>query len=97
MHNVYFWLKPDADKDLMEKGLRLLGTVPVVQSYHWGAPAESKKRDVLRDDYDYAINVKLANQADNEVYAVHPIHLEFIEMCKHLWTKVEVFDNSIEN
>ena len=76
MHNVYFWLKPDADKDLMEKGLRLLGTVPVVQSYHWGAHAESKKRDVLRDDYDYAINVKLANQADNEVYAVFDVGVD---------------------
>jgi len=34
-----------------------------------------------------------ANKEDQDSYQVDPVHLKFVDECKHLWKKVTVFDS----
>ena len=95
-HNVYFWLKEGTSKEerlAFEKGLTKLGTVPCLNMYFWGKPADTEERDVIDRSYDYAINSFFVTLEDQETYQSHPIHLEFIKNHNHIWSKVKVFDN----
>lgn len=95
-HTVYFWLKEgtsEEDKIAFEKGLAKLGTVPNIQSFYWGAPASTEKRDVVDSSFDYAINSLFTSLENQLIYQEHPIHLEFIENHSHIWETVKVYDN----
>jgi hypothetical protein len=94
VHHVFFWLKEpknvEARKDF-EKGLQGLVTVPQIQSYHIGTPVESA-REVVDDSFTYSYMAFFRNKEDQVIYQTHPIHLQFIEDCQHLWEKVIVYD-----
>jgi len=95
-HTVYFWMEDGvsaADKAKLEEGLKSLAKVPSIHSYYWGPPASTGKRDVVDNSYAYGINVFFESAADEAAYQIDPIHLEFIDKYKHLWTKVVVYDN----
>jgi len=94
VHHVFFWLKdpknPEARKQF-EKGLNELISVPQIQSSHIGTPVESP-REVVDDSFTYSYMAFFKNTEDQSIYQTHPIHLKFIEDCKHLWEKVVVYD-----
>lgn len=94
VHHVFFWLKEPQNAEArkaFEKGLQALVKVPQIQSHHIGTPVESS-RDVVDDSFTYSYMAFFKNNADQEIYQTHPIHLKFIADCQHLWEKVIVYD-----
>ena len=94
IHHVYFWLAESHNADHLEKliaGLKKLSSVTSIQYFHIGRPAGTK-RDVIDSSYSVSWCLFFANAADQDSYQVDPIHLRFVEECKHLWKRVVVYD-----
>ena len=95
IHHVYFWLAEPGNTDHREQlinGLRKLSKVTSIQSFHIGRPAGTK-RDVIDATYSISWCLFFANLADQDSYQSDPIHLRFIDECKHLWKRVQVYDS----
>ena len=95
VHHVYFWLNnPDsqADKDALMAGLELLREVPTISLSHIGTPAPTN-RDVIDTSYAVSWMCFFETGLDQDTYQTHPIHLNFVDTCKHLWEKVIVYDS----
>lgn len=94
IHHVYFWLAEPNNaqhKKQLIDGLRKLSKVNTIQQYHIGQPANTS-RDVIDTTYSVSWCLFFANAADQDSYQVDPIHLAFVEECKHLWKTVTVYD-----
>ena len=50
-------------------------------------------RDVIDSSYAVSWLLFFDNAADQESYQKDPIHLKFVDECKHLWQKVIVYDS----
>jgi len=95
LHHVFFWLKDAssiADRDKLVEGLTKLATVKTIKDFHIGKPADTN-RDVIERGYAVSWFVKFNSAADQASYQTDPIHLQFIEECKQLWSKVVVYDS----
>jgi len=95
IHHVYFWLanpESKADHDALLKGLQDLSAVPTILSSHIGVPAATN-RDVIDTSYAFSWLAVFETAADQDIYQTHPIHLHFVDTCKHLWKKVVVYDS----
>src|SRR5688572_14045587 len=95
IHHVYFWLNnPDSADDLKKliDGLQKLSKVKTIKMFHIGKPAGTN-RDVIDSSYAVSWLLMFDNRADQDSYQTDPIHLKFIEECKHLWKKVLVYDS----
>jgi hypothetical protein len=95
IHHVYFWLKnPNdaADKAALLAGLEKLSTVETIHQYFIGAPAPTD-RPVIDSSYSVSWLLIFATAEDEAIYQTHPLHLEFIDSCKHLWERVVVYDS----
>ena len=95
VHHVYFWLKrPSSEEDLqaLVDGLRTLSAVPQIKSFHIGKPADTN-RPVIDASYSVSWLNIFDSAADEAVYQEHPMHLEFIAKCSHLWERVVVYDS----
>lgn len=94
IHHVYFWLNnPDSKEDLAKllDGLTKLSAVKAIRKFYIGKPADTN-RDVIDSSYSVSWLLFFDNKADQDSYQVDPIHLKFVEECKHLWKKVTVYD-----
>lgn len=94
VHTVFFWLKnPDnaAEKAQLDAGLRSLTAIDAIKTAYIGQPAATN-RGVIDTSYSFSITFIFDDKEDQDVYQVHPIHLAFVESCKHLWDKVIVYD-----
>lgn len=95
IHHVYFWLNnSDSAEDLKKllEGLQKLSKVKTLKMFHIGKPAGTN-RDVIDGSYSVSWLLLFDNLADQESYQTDPIHLKFIDECKHLWKKVVVYDS----
>lgn len=95
IHHVYFWLNnPDSADDLKKliEGLQKLSKVKTIKMFHIGKPAGTN-RDVIDSSYAVSWLLMFNNKADQDSYQTDPIHLKFIDECKHLWKKVVVYDS----
>ena len=95
IHHVYFWLKnPSSNEDLqaLTAGLQSLQSIEKINLFHVGKPADTN-REVIDVSYALSLLMVFANRADQDNYQVHPTHLKFVETCKHLWSKVIVYDS----
>ena len=95
VHHVYFWLKnPEsaADKDQLVQGLRKLSAVQTIKTFHIGQPAPTN-REVIERSYAISWLVIFHSKEDQDSYQSDPIHLKFVDECKHLWSKVIVYDS----
>lgn len=95
IHHVYFWLNnPGNQEDTQNliKGLQKLSKAKSIKDFHIGVPAGTN-RDVIDSSYAVSWMLVFKNQEDQDEYQVDPIHLKFIEECKHLWSKVVVYDS----
>ena len=95
IHHVYFWLKnPSSDEDRQKliEGLEKLSKVKTIKMFHLGKPADTN-RDVIDTSYSVSWLLVFDDKASEESYQVDPIHLNFVETCKHLWQKVVVYDS----
>ncbi len=95
IHHVYFWLaEPDNSihKKLLIEGLKKLSSVNTILRFHIGEPANTS-RDVIDSSYSVSWILIFKNDIDQESYQVDPIHLRFVDECKHLWSRVVVYDS----
>lgn len=95
IHHVYFWLKNpsnEEDRQKLVEGLEKLTKVKTIKMFHIGKPADTN-RDVIDTSYSISWMLIFDDKAAEESYQVDPIHLNFVETCKHLWDKVVVYDS----
>ena len=95
IHHVFFWLSnPESttDRDALIEGLNKLSAVTTINSFHIGLPAGTS-RDVIDSSYGVSWLLLFKNKEDQDSYQADPIHLHFIDTCKHLWNKVVVYDS----
>lgn len=95
IHTVYFWLNEgttDAARDQLVADCReYLAKVPTVRQL-WAGPPAGTPRDVVDNSYGVGLTVIMDDAAGHDVYAVHPLHLEFIARNKASWSRVQVYD-----
>ena len=94
IHHVYFWLAEPGNaehKNLLIRGLKKLAAVETILRYSIGVPANTS-RGVIDSSYSVSWILIFKNAADQDSYQVDPIHLRFVEECKHLWSRVQVYD-----
>jgi hypothetical protein len=95
LHHVFFWLSNPSsieDRDKLVEGLTKLSAVITIKNFHIGKPADTN-RDVIERGYAVSWFVQFDNAADQASYQTDTVHLKFIEDCKHLWSKVTVYDS----
>jgi hypothetical protein len=95
VHHVYFWMKPEAtkeDKDKLFKGIQSITKIDTVKISHVGIPADTD-RPVIDKSYAFSLLTVFDDKKGHDIYQEHPVHLKFIEDCKSLWTKVQVYDS----
>ncbi|MBX2827356.1 MAG: Dabb family protein [Flavobacteriaceae bacterium] len=95
-HNVYIWLKqPDNEEDreaFLASLFKFLDASEYVVSAHVGTPALSE-REVVDDSFTFSIVLTFKDKADQDLYQVEPVHVQFVEEASHLWNKVIVYDS----
>lgn len=95
IHHVFFWLKnPDSKEDLeaLIAGVKTLAKIETVRELRVGVVAHTAKRDVVDQTWAVSEHMLFSDLEGQATYQTHPIHLEFIKNCSHLWQKVEVYD-----
>lgn len=95
VHHVYFWLKnPESKEDLesLLEGLRKLSKIDYIKEFHIGRPAATN-RDVIERTYAVSWLLVFENKEQEARYQTDPIHLNFVDTCKHLWERVVVYDS----
>ncbi len=96
IHHVFFWLKEpknEVHKKQLVKALNDLLKVETIRMSHIGFPAGTESRDVVDHSYSVSYMVIFDNQAGQDAYQVHPLHLKFVEENSYLWSKVVVYDS----
>lgn len=96
IHHVFFWLKEpknEAHKKQLVKALNDLLKVETIKLSHIGFPAGTESRDVVDHSYSVSYMTMFADQAGQDAYQVHPLHVKFVEENSHLWEKVVVYDS----
>tara|TARA_R110000868_G_scaffold53163_1_gene167154 strand:- start:3806 stop:4198 length:393 start_codon:yes stop_codon:yes gene_type:complete len=96
LHHVFFWLKNpelEADKQQLISGLKTLAAIPTVRNIHLGVLASTEKREVVDTSWDVSELLFFDDEAGQKVYQDHPLHLDFVKNCSHLWKKVLVYDS----
>ena len=94
IHSVYFWLaNPEStdDQAALQAGLETLRGVETIHAVSIGTPAATR-RSVIDHTYDFALMLTFTDEAAHDVYQVHPVHLAFVDTCKHLWSRVQIYD-----
>ncbi|QHS61743.1 Dabb family protein [Chitinophaga agri] len=95
VHVVNFWLKPglsEEDIKQFEEGVQSLKAIESLVMFNVGKPAATD-RPVIDKSYSYCELTVFNDEAGHDVYQQHPIHLAFVENCKHLWEKVLIYDS----
>ena len=95
IHHVFFWLKNPGskeDRDQLVIGVKTLAKIETVRELRVGIVANTEKRDVVDDTWAVSELMFFSDLAGQATYQTHPIHLEFIKNCSHLWEKVVVYD-----
>ena len=96
IHHVFFWLEEpqnDAHKKQLLEELNQLLKVETIKMSHIGFPAGTESRDVVDHSYSVSYMVVFDDQAGQDAYQIHPLHLKFVEENSHLWEKVIVYDS----
>lgn len=93
VHMVFFWLKEETNVSEFIKGTEeFLQKVEVIQAYHLGTPAGTP-REVVDNSYTVCLVVTFDTKEAQDVYQVHPAHLDYVEQNKHKWSVVKIFDS----
>ena len=93
-HIVIFWTDPaeaNAPEEVVASAKKYLASIPGVMNFHAGKMARSH-RGVVDQSYQVGLNLQFETKQAQDDYQEHPLHLEFVEKCKVLWTKVVVYD-----
>jgi len=95
VHHVFFWLKNPGskeDRDQLVAGVKTLSKIETVRELRVGIVADTEKRDVVDKSWAVSELMLFSDLVGQATYQNHPVHLEFIKNCSHLWEKVIVYD-----
>ncbi|HXD78200.1 MAG TPA: Dabb family protein [Puia sp.] len=95
VHHVFFWLKNPTsaeDRDKLVAGLKTLAGIPLIRELYVGVLAATEKRDVVDASWQVSELMFFNDLQAQASYQQHPLHLEFVKSCSHLWEKVVVYD-----
>ncbi len=98
-HNVFFTLadKSAANRDTLIAGCkRYLTDHQGEVFFACGGLAKDLQRDVNDRDFDVALHIVFADPVSQDRYQDSPRHHQFIAECKHLWSRVRVFDSIVD-
>jgi Stress responsive A/B Barrel Domain len=93
-HVVIFWTDPaklNAPDEVIAGAREYLAPIPGVVNFHLGKMARSH-RDVVDQSYQVGLCIQFESKNAQDDYQDHPMHLQFVDKCKALWTKVVVYD-----
>jgi hypothetical protein len=94
-HIVIFWAKADKPKaaDELLAGMdHFLKRIPGALQFHAGKMVPSE-RAVVDRSYQVALNITFPDKQTQDVYQLHPLHLEFVEkVLKPNCARVLVYD-----
>lgn len=93
-HIVIFWTDPaetNAADEVVATAKKYLASIPGIVNFHVGKMARSH-RSVVDQSYQVGLNIQFETKQAQDDYQDHSLHLEFVEKCKSLWTKVVVYD-----
>lgn len=97
-HTVYFYLNEDVteeEKQQFEDGLEELLSIEEVFKSEIGVPGSTPERDVTDHSFGYSIFTWFETMENYNVYAEHPVHMDFIDKYQHLWADVKVYDSEV--
>ena len=96
VHAVLFNMKsgtPEAEIDsLVADAYQLLAKVPTVRRIDSGRREVLMQRDVNDKAFTVGLTVYFDDKAGHDVYATHPLHIDYINKHKDHWAAVRVFD-----
>lgn len=95
VHHVFFWLKNPGsaeDRDKLVAGVKTLAKIETIRRLHVGVVASTEKRDVVDNSWAVSELMFFSDLEGQATYQNHPVHLEFIKTCGHLWERVIVYD-----
>lgn len=96
IHCVFFTCKPNtADEAIqaqIDDGQELLAKIPSVKLLRTGRRDIDMQREISVTDYEIGLVVMCDDKAGYNVYANHPLHLEYILRHKPIWNRVRVCD-----
>ena len=95
VHHVFFWLKDPSsvdDRNALVAGLKTLAGIPLIKELYVGVLADTEKRDVVDASWQVSELMFFNDLSGQANYQQHPLHLEFVKNCSHLWAKVVVYD-----
>jgi Stress responsive A/B Barrel Domain len=95
VHHVFFWLKNPSsveDRNSLVAGLKTLAGIPLIKELYVGVLADTEKRDVVDASWQVSELMFFTDLNGQANYQQHPLHLEFVKNCSHLWSKVVVYD-----
>ena len=75
----------------MQAGIESLKGINHISVAYIGKPATTR-RPVIDHSYDFSATLVFADEAAHDAYQVHPVHLEFVAECAHLWNRVQIYD-----
>ncbi len=94
-HVVIFWTdpaQPNAVEELVAGANLYLKDIPGVLHFHVGKMSPSP-RPVVEQTYQVALNLVFPSKAAEQVYQVHPQHVEFVEkVFKRTCKKAVIYD-----
>ena len=95
-HSVYFWLKENGAADeaqkIIDAGRANLAGIPGILRMTLAVPAETSGGPV-DNSYAVALLIEFVDKAAHDVYDTHPSHLRFIDECKDVLGRVQVYDS----
>ena len=98
VHIVFFWLKePENEasrKKFVKEAKAYTENISAITKKHIGTPAATD-RDVVDNTYTFSMVLTFDSKKDYDIYADHPLHLEFIERASELWERVQVYDSTL--
>ncbi len=96
VHVVCFTLNPGTPDDRLRAQIAdadaLLAGIPTVRMVRSGPRDRAMQRPVSVTDFDIGLAVIFDDKAGYEVYADHPLHVEYVNRHKEGWAKVSVID-----
>ena len=98
-HAVYFTLKQPTDANrtaLVESCRKYLADHPGLVHFSAGLRGKSYQRPVNDQQFDVALTLVFATEADHERYQVSPAHKQFLAENSTGWAQVRVFDALID-
>lgn len=99
-HNVFFTLKdrsPEAKQALVDGCKTYLSDHPGTAFYACGLLEETMNRDVNDRDFDVALHLIFESIDAHNTYQIAPRHNEFVAKFEGNWTKVRVFDSTVNS